>query len=257
MRWNLLPRRSQTKHPSTSVGAAMPGQLGKAGAQAAGQGAPPQIPQAGQNPYQFGGTIPMGMGNPNLHGIPLSSALNSSTVEAQSTQWKPNQSLPPLGGGIYNLTRASSPGGGQGPAMVSAGLHSNGNMGTSSLSSPGVQGVGVGNAAQGLGGVQGSPGVLSQKPGAGPGMSGRGLAGPQLGAVGGQRSQPSSSVPLPSGAGNMASHQARPPVASSATASPTSSAGVGGTAGGATAPTSGPTASSGQVCADPRKCGGM
>lgn len=233
------------------MGAPIPGQLGKAGAQAAGQGAPAQVAQGGQNPYQFGGAIPMGMGNPNLHGMPL----NSSTVEAQSTQWKASQALPPLGGGIYNLTRTSSPGGGQGPAMASAGLHSNGNMGPSSLSSPGVQGAGAG-------GAQGSPGLASQKVGAGPGMSGRGLAGAQ---VGGQRSQPSSSVPLPSGAGNVASYQARPPAASAASASPTSSAGAavsqGGAAGGprqgASAASAGPTASSGQVCAEGGKCEGV
>jgi hypothetical protein len=46
-------------------------------------------------------------------------------------------------------------------------LHSNGNMGPSSLSSPGVQGAGAV-------GAEGSPGTASQKLGAGPGMSGRG-----------------------------------------------------------------------------------
>lgn len=90
-------------------------------------------------------------------------------------------------------------------------------------------------------------------------MSGRGMAGPQVGAVGGQRSLPSSSGGVPSGAGNMASHQARPPAASSASGNPPSSAGAGvsqgGTAGGAAAPTSGPTGTSGQVCADARECG--
>jgi hypothetical protein len=54
-------------------------------------------------------------------------------------------------------------------------------MGPSSLSSPSVQGAGAF-------GAEGSPGVASQKLGAGPGMSGRGLAGAQ---VRGQRSQPS------------------------------------------------------------------
>lgn len=154
------------------------------------------------------------MNNSGSHVMPLSSALSSNPAGTHSTQWKSNQAIPPLSGGIYNLTRTNSPGPGQIPTMVtSPGLHmplSNGNAITPHSSS-GHHGMGMGGMAQSLAGMQGAPGLHSQKLGVNPAVNGRGLSGPQsLPSV--QRSQHSGSMPVSAAMGSLAASQIRPPV---------------------------------------------
>nr|PNR56097.1 hypothetical protein PHYPA_006994 [Physcomitrium patens] len=254
------PRRLPMRHPSSSVGMPMPGQLGKTvvkqtSAQQTGQGGPSQMTlQAGQNRYQLGGTIPMGMSDPNFHFVGLPSVLNLSTGEAQGSQWKTNQAIAHLPGRMYNLTRTSSSVSGQFPMLASSTMHSNGNTGMSSLAGSGIQGVGLGSMARGVGGVQGDPGLANLKVGAGPGMNGRGFLGSQVGIMGGQRNPVNGSVGDPAGVGSTPSSHVNPPAGSSMPASRTSSSAVGASQSGVVESRQGvsthfsnPAASSGQM----------
>lgn len=238
-------RRLPARHPGSSVGMPVPGQLGKTGVQQTGHGSPSQMTsQTDPNSYQPVGSISVSASNPNLHGVGLTSAVNSSTGEAQGTQWKANQVLPHLPGGMYNLTRTSSPGSGPVPTTASSGVQSNGNIGMSSLTSSGIQDVGLGNMAQGVGVVQGVP---NHKVG-GLGMNGRGLTGSQVGVVGGQRNPLSGPVGGSSGIGATPSSHVRHPTGSSLMASPTTSGSVGVSQGGtAMASYSGVSAASGSA----------
>lgn len=214
----------QTRHNSTTLGMPVPGQLGKTGLQQTGQGVATQVtPQSGHNPYQLGGmpTIgnPMCMSNPNNgHGIPPTSALNSSTIGAQHPMsWKPNQPIPPLPFGIYNLTRTNSPGSCQVPApAVPSGMHMpsyNGNNGLSPISSTGIHSVPLG-MPHNLAGVQG---LQHQKLGLNTGVNGRGLSGLHSGiSSGGPRNQQSGSVGVTAGMGNSGTTPLRQPITPSA-----------------------------------------
>lgn len=242
------------RHPGSSVGVPIASQLVKTGAQQIGHAGPQMASQAGQNPYQVGGTIAMGTNNSNLHGVGLPSSVNSRIGEAQGKHWKANQTLRPSGG-TYNLIRTNSPGAGQVPAMANSGIQSNRNIGMSSSAASAIQGVGLGNMGHGMGEVQGYPGLVSPKVGAGPGVNERGLSGSQVGFVGALRNPASSSLSVSSGVASTPSSHVRPSAGSSVMAPPTSSSIVGtspvgaatGTHQGVSASMSGPTTNNGQL----------
>ncbi|XP_073387711.1 chromatin modification-related protein EAF1 B isoform X2 [Physcomitrium patens] len=247
-------RRLHMRHPGSSVGVPIASQLVKTGAQQIGHAGPQMASQAGQNPYQVGGTIAMGTNNSNLHGVGLPSSVNSRIGEAQGKHWKANQTLRPSGG-TYNLIRTNSPGAGQVPAMANSGIQSNRNIGMSSSAASAIQGVGLGNMGHGMGEVQGYPGLVSPKVGAGPGVNERGLSGSQVGFVGALRNPASSSLSVSSGVASTPSSHVRPSAGSSVMAPPTSSSIVGtspvgaatGTHQGVSASMSGPTTNNGQL----------
>lgn len=119
---------------------------------------------------------------------------------------------------------------------------------------PGIQGVGLGSMARGVGGVQGDPGLANLKVGAGPGMNGRGFLGSQVGIMGGQRNPVNGSVGDPAGVGSTPSSHVNPPAGSSMPASRTSSSAVGASQSGVVESRQGvsthfsnPAASSGQM----------
>lgn len=179
----------------------MPGLLGKTGMQQTGQAVSSQMtPLPNHNPYQLGGTA--AIGNPISSSTPnsISSALNSSTMGAHSTQWKSNQASTPLPGGIYNLTRTgNSAGPGQVSGTTTSGLQLPSFNGTAVSS----HGMPLGSMPQSLAGASGS--VQTQKHGMSPGVNGRA----QQAIPSGQRSQPNGSVMVSSGPpGNP---QMRPP----------------------------------------------
>ena len=207
--------RLQTRHLNTTMALPISGQIGKTGMQQTGQGLPSQMAAPpSHNLYQLGGTMalgnPMSMNSSNLHGMTFSSALNSSTVETNPTPWKPHQAIPPLSGGMYNLTRTNSAGSGQVPPIGSSGLHlssSNGNSSMSALSSPGIH-VGSPSMTQGLASMQGASGLHSQKA-MNPVLNGRPLLGSQQGIASVQRNL---QMPNPVAMRNMGSSQMRPTV---------------------------------------------
>nr|XP_024380298.1 chromatin modification-related protein EAF1 B-like isoform X1 [Physcomitrium patens]XP_024380299.1 chromatin modification-related protein EAF1 B-like isoform X1 [Physcomitrium patens]PNR51048.1 hypothetical protein PHYPA_010234 [Physcomitrium patens] len=224
-------RRLQSRHLSaTPLVMPMPGQLGKTGMQQTNQDVSPQM--VNHNPYQLGGTAmignPMSMSSPNSHVVSLPSTLNSSTIGAHSTQWKSSQSNNPLTGGLYNLTRANSPGSSQVSTMVISGPQLPTFAGTAAvptLSTSGIHGVPTGSVPQNLAGKQClSNIVLNQKIGVNPGVNGRVLSGAQQPTLSGQRSQQNGSVVISLPSGN--SQMTAPGSSASTGGSPTSGAGV-------------------------------
>ncbi|CAM6046028.1 unnamed protein product [Sphagnum compactum] len=204
----------QTRHSVTAIGMPLPTQLGKAVMQQQGQGVSSEMAsQPGTPTYHIGTTNSIGtaisMGSPSPHMMSVSSGLKSSTVGVHSSQWKSNQAAPPIAGGMFNLTRTSSPGPAHIPSMVSPlGVHmpsSNGNTGMS------IHGTSVGGLPQAHAIMQGAAG---QKFPVGPGPNGRGIPGSQQGATTGQWSQ-QGSMAMSTAMNNTVASQTWPPMQSS------------------------------------------
>ncbi|CAK9197211.1 unnamed protein product [Sphagnum troendelagicum] len=155
-------RRLQMLHPGTAMGMPLPGQLGKVGMQQQGQGISSHIAsQPGTPPYQHGNTSSTGTASstscPGPHIMPLSSGLKLSTAGVHALDWKSNQAAPPMSGGMFNLTRTSSPGC---PTLAPSGVYvpsSSGNKGMS------IHGASVGGLPQAHAVIQAMSNMLASQ----------------------------------------------------------------------------------------------
>ncbi|CAM6069636.1 unnamed protein product [Sphagnum tenellum] len=152
----------QMLHPGTAMGMPLPGQLGKVGMQQQGQGISSHIAsQPGTPPYQHGNTSSTGTASstscPGPHIMPLSSGLKLSTAGVHALDWKSNQAAPPMSGGMFNLTRTSSPGC---PTLAPSGVYvpsSSGNKGMS------IHGASVGGLPQAHAVIQAMSNMLASQ----------------------------------------------------------------------------------------------
>lgn len=118
---------------------------------------------------------------------------------------KSNQAAPPMSGGMFNLTRTSSPGC---PTLAPSGVYVSSSSGNKGMSIHGASMDGLPQAHAVIQGVQG------QKFAVDPGPNGRGITGSQQGTSAEQRSQ-QGSMPVSIAMSNMLASQTSPPVQSS------------------------------------------